>query len=861
LPLLAITTSQGQEPSPDILLDQFLDFAASKSLELYSHQEEAFLEILEGNHVILNTPTGTGKSLVATGAHFAALAQGKRSFYTAPTKALVSEKFLALREDFSETQVGMITGDTAINPHAPIIACTAEILAYLALREGADCDAEVVIMDEFHYYSDTERGWAWQIPLLQLPRAQFLLMSATLGDMTFFENDLTERTGRSCALITGTTRAVPLSFQYRETPLHQSIETVLEQDLAPVYVVYFTQKQAFAAAQAFASIGVLSASERAKARDIIQDFPFDTPVGKDLKRLVGLGIGVHHGGLLPKYRLMMEQLASWGVLKIICGTDTLGVGINVPIRTVLFSQLCRFDGSKTRIVTAREFHQIAGRAGRRGFDTQGHVWVQAPAHWIENQQAEKKAVAGAKSKRAAKKKPPERNYVHWNIDTYQRLIQAEPEPLFSNFGINHQMLISTLSRPGDNCAAVNQLLRDNHEPRSRQRKHIRRAVSLYRSLKQAGLVEEVALGQASPAHTEPHPKPLKAVRVSPELQDNFALHQPLSLFALEALWVLKPETHGEVLSVLEAVLENPMPILWAQENLRRKTALEEMKAQGLDYEARQEKLEQITHPKPLADFLFPAFEIFKQQHPWVGTDQPQPKSVARELFETQLGFSDYVRLYDLKRSEGLLLRYLVDVYKSLQQNIPVDLELNLEGEDISADADSTSGGGASSDSTSSIDILCQWLHDLIQTVDSDVLADLESLVLGAADSKADSTATPELSFAQVQRVVRQEMFRWVEALARRDYQAIPAPLGAMAAEKALTPYWEEHDSIIIDASARNLQFFSLETPHETDWQSLAATQTISDPQGWQEWELEAEISRNGGEISVACVAIYNKGDL
>ncbi len=727
MPPLAITTSQGQEPSPDILLDQFLDFAASKSLELYSHQEEAFLEILEGNHVILNTPTGTGKSLVATGAHFAALAQGKRSFYTAPTKALVSEKFLALRDDFSETQVG----------------------------------------------------------------------------------------------------------------------------------VYFTQKQAFAAAQAFASIGVLSASERAKARDVIQDFPFDTPVGKDLKRLVGLGIGVHHGGLLPKYRLMMEQLASWGVLKIICGTDTLGVGINVPIRTVLFSQLCRFDGSKTRIVTAREFHQIAGRAGRRGFDTQGHVWVQAPAHWIENQQAEKKAVAGGKSKRTAKKKPPERNYVHWNIDTYQRLIQAEPEPLFSNFGINHQMLISTLSRPGDNCAAVKQLLRDNHEPRSRQRKHIRRAVSLYRSLKQAGLVEEVALEQASPAH----PKPLKAVRVSPELQDNFALHQPLSLFALEALWVLKPETHGEVLSVLEAVLENPMPILWAQENLRRKTALEEMKAQGLDYEARQEKLEQITYPKPLADFLFPAFEIFKQQHPWVGTDQPQPKSVARELFETQLGFSDYVRLYDLKRSEGLLLRYLVDVYKSLQQNIPVDLELNLEGEDISADADSTSGDGASSDSTSSIDILCQWLHDLIQTVDSDVLADLESLVLGAADSKAESTATPELSFAQVQRVVRQEMFRWVEALARRDYQAIPAPLGAMAAEKALTPYWEEHDSIIIDASARNLQFFSLETPHKTDWQSLAATQTICDPQGWQEWELEAEVSRNGGEISVACVAIYNKGDL
>ena len=835
----------GGSADPDELLSQFLDYAAAKSLELYPHQEEAFLEILDGHHVIVSTPTGTGKSLIATAAHFAALSQNKRSFYTAPTKALVSEKFLALRQDFGADQVGLITGDASINPQAPIIACTAEILAYLALREGAECEAEMVIMDEFHYYGDPERGWAWQTPLVQLPRAQFVLMSATLGDMSFFEADLAKRTGRECVLITGAERPVPLRFRYCETPLHETITELLEADLAPVYVVHFTQREAFAAAQSMASLNVLSAQERSRARDIIADFPFDTPVGKDLRRLVGLGIGVHHGGLLPKYRLLMEQLASQDVLKLISGTDTLGVGINVPIRTVLLTQLCRFDGAKTRIVTAREFHQIAGRAGRQGFDTEGHVWVQAPAHWIENQQAERKAAAkvaggtdgkpGRKPKKIVKKKPPEHNYAHWSDDTYKKLVAAEPEPLGSHFAMNHHILLSTLGRPDDNCAAVVQLLRDNHEPRARQRRHIRQAVALYRSLKQANLVHEQVADEiegfgsggvsgASDKGGGARAKPRKVVQVSPELQDNFALLQPLSLFALEALWVLEPETHGEVLSVIEAVLENPTAILRAQEQLSKKAAMEEFKAQGLDYDQRLAKLEEITYPKPLEEFLLPAFEVFARQHPWVGSHQPEPKSIAREMFETQLGFADYIRRYDLKRSEGLLLRYLVDVYRSLRQNIPADLEASLEDNSIAA--------------------LRDWLFELIQSVDSNVLDDLATLSLTPA---LPATTQPEAAASQpdwtaIGRLVRREMFGWVEALARRDYQIIPEPLGPAGAEQAMAAYWEQHDELAIDADARSTQFFEASVvAGATSEPAMLARQVLCDPQGWHEWQIQAEV--------------------
>src|SRR6266567_1135366 len=465
---------------PDSLYEAFGGWAAKHGLTLYPHQEEALIEIVSGANVILSTPTGSGKSLVAAGAHFAALARAWRTFYTAPIKALVSEKFFALCDMFGPASVGMMTGDASVNATAPIICCTAEILANIALRDGAAADAGLVVMDEFHYYADPDRGWAWQVPLIELTRAQFVLMSATLGDVSQFERDLPRRTGRPAAVIRSTERPVPLLFSYASTPLHETLEELLSTHQAPVYVVHFTQAAAIEQAQALMSINVCSRAEKDAIAEMIGNFRFAAGFGKTLSRLVRHGIGVHHAGMLPKYRRLVETLAQAGLLKVICGTDTLGVGINVPIRTVVFTALSKFDGKRTRLLHAREFHQIAGRAGRAGFDTAGTVVVQAPDHEVENlKQFAKVADDPKKRRKLVRRKVPE-GMVPWSEKTMTRLVEATPEPLTANMRVSTSMILDVVDRPGDPFVAMRRLLTDNHEPRKRQLKHIREAVGIAR---------------------------------------------------------------------------------------------------------------------------------------------------------------------------------------------------------------------------------------------------------------------------------------------------------------------------------------------------------------------------------------------
>lgn len=250
------------ETDADTLFESFVSWTAEQDIELYPAQEEALMEVVSGSNVILSTPTGSGKSLVAVGAHFAALASKRRSFYTAPIKALVSEKFFALVDVFGPDNVGMMTGDSNVNPDAPIICCTAEILANIALRDGARAEVDQVVMDEFHFYADPERGWAWQVPLLELTQVQFMLMSATLGDVSHFEKDLTRRTGRETAVVSSAERPVPLTFRYAMTPLHETIEELLGGNQAPIYVVYFNQASALEQAQALVSMKVASREQR-----------------------------------------------------------------------------------------------------------------------------------------------------------------------------------------------------------------------------------------------------------------------------------------------------------------------------------------------------------------------------------------------------------------------------------------------------------------------------------------------------------------------------------------------------------------------------------------------------------------------
>ncbi|HEY5986110.1 MAG TPA: DUF3516 domain-containing protein, partial [Streptosporangiaceae bacterium] len=681
---------------PDAVFQAFADWAEDQGLSLYPHQEEALIEIVTGGNVILATPTGSGKSLVAAGAHFAALAQGQRSFYTAPIKALVSEKFFALCDAFGPADVGMMTGDASVNPTAPIICCTAEVLANIALREGDQAAVDQVIMDEFHYYADPARGWAWQVPLIELPQAQFLLMSATLGDVSRFEKDLSERTGRPTTVVRSATRPVPLVFSYETTALHETLADLLETGRAPVYVVHFTQAAAAEQAQALTSINVCSRAEKDAIADAIGNFRFTAGFGKTLSRLVRHGIGVHHAGMLPKYRRLVERLAQEGLLKVVCGTDTLGVGINVPIRTVLLTALSKYDGSKTRHLQAREFHQIAGRAGRTGYDTMGYVVVQAPEHVVENERALAKAGDDPKKRRKVVRKKPPPGFVSWGKPTFERLVAAEPEPLKSSFAVTHAMLLNVISRPGNAFEAMRHLLTTSHEDQPAQRRHIHHAIAIYRALLAAGVVERLEAPDGEG----------RWVRLTVDLQEDFALNQPLSPLALAAIELLdreSPEYHLDVLSVIEATLEDPRPVIYAQLSRARAEAVAQMKADGVPYEERMEMLDDITHPRPLADLLEAAYNIYRRGHPWVADYELAPKSVARDLHERAMTFTEYVGFYGLARTEGMLLRYLSDAYHAVARTVPEEART----EDLSD--------------------LIAWLGELVRQVDSSLIDEWERL--------------------------------------------------------------------------------------------------------------------------------------
>lgn len=651
----------------DTILNAFLDVVAHKGLELYPAQEEAVLELLAGKHVVLSTPTGSGKSLVASALHFKCMSEGTRSIYTAPIKALVTEKFFALCEDFGAAYVGMMTGDASINKEAPILCCTAEILANLAIT-STDHKIEAVVMDEFHYYGDRERGMAWQVPLLMMPDTQFLLMSGTLGDMHGIMRTLERDTRRAAVEVTSQIRPVPLTFEYKETPIHETIATLVEKSRAPVYIVHFTQREAAEQAQALMSTSFVSKEDKARIQLILKEARFDTPYGKDVRKYLAAGIGVHHAGLLPKYRLLVEQLAQEGLLKVICGTDTLGVGVNIPIRTVLFTRLSKFDGEKVGILPVRDFLQIAGRAGRKGFDDEGFVVVQAPEHVIENKRNETK-YAGSKKK--PPKKNPEPGFVSWDTGTFERLTTKAPEPLRSHFHLTHGILLQLLQRPipetvtGDGYRLLVDLVRRNHDTPTQKRRHLERARQLFIALREAALVDVLPRLEHGVR---------RGSRVSPKegLQVDFSLHQNLSLFMLEAMALLDDTSETwalDVVTVIECILENPKAILYKQEDRAKGEAVARMKAEGMEYEERMAELEKISYPKPLEEFLYEAYNGFKKEHPWV-EEGVRPKSIARDILERFATFNEYVKEYGLERSEGLVLRSLSDFYKTLAQTVP-----------------------------------------------------------------------------------------------------------------------------------------------------------------------------------------------
>lgn len=857
--------------------DAIENWATDEGLTLYPAQEEAIFELVAGAHVILATPTGSGKSLVAVAAHAIALAQGQRSYYTAPIKALVSEKFFALVEIFGAENVGMVTGDSSVNGDAPIVCCTAEILANQALRHGPEVEAGLVVMDEFHYYADPERGWAWQVPLLELTNARFLLMSATLGDVTPIAEDLERRTGHPVSEVTHAERPIPLTFDYVKTPVHETVETLLEAGQAPIYVVHFSQAAAMERAQALSSIRIITREQRDEIAEAIGDFRFTTGFGTTLSRLVRSGIGVHHAGMLPKYRRLVEVLAQRGLLRVICGTDTLGVGINVPIRTVLLTALSKFDGEKMRQLSAREFHQIAGRAGRAGYDTAGLVVVQAPDHEVENHAATTKAGSDPKKKKKIVRKSAPAGFVTWSETSFERLIGGAPEPLESRMQVSAAMLINIIARGGDVFGNARALLTQNHEPPHRQRELVRRALGIAKTLVRAGVVviepgdpapadlhnsgDRAAVGarHARDGHPEggsadPTPELWRStprITLTVDLQPNFALNQPLSPFALAVIESLDPEDDAkalappapgagdertgpgaepesaphyalDVVSVIEATLDDPRPVLRQQEHKARGEAIGRMKAQGMEYDERMEALDDITHPRPLADLLEAMFETYAATQPWIRDVELRPKAVVRDMFEKAMSFTEYVSHYQLARSEGLLLRYLSDADRAFRQTVPDDAK------------------------TPDVLDIIEWLRELVRQVDSSLQDEWDALTNPVDDPSAPIAPPPPPDVTTNRRaftvLVRNELFRRVQLAAlQRDDELVELDPEAGWPE-ALDAYYDEHESIGTAGGARSASLVQIsENDPDAGPGFWSVRQVIDDPAGDHDWGIHATV--------------------
>ena len=867
--------------SADEALERYLDWCADRGMELWDHQEEALLDLAAGDHVILGTPTGSGKSMVALGLCYLAICQHKRAYYTAPIKALVSEKFFDLVDAFGKDNVGMITGDTQINTDAPVICCTEEILANQALREGAGSDVAAVAMDEFHFFGEADRGWAWQVPLLALPNTQFLLMSATLGDVSAVTSLLERQTDRTVDAVTDAERPVPLTYEYVDTPLEATVELALRNGDAPIYIVHFAQDAALNTAQSLASYGVATKEQRDAVKQACKGTRFTTAFGKTLQRLLSCGVGVHHAGMLPRYRLLVEKLAQQGLLPVICGTDTLGVGINVPIHTVLLTALTKFDGHRMRRLRAREFHQIAGRAGRAGYDTAGTVVVMAPEHDIENAQALAKAGDDPKKLRKVVRKKAPTGFVNWGEASFEKLVAAEPEPLTPHLQLSAAMLINVIARGGDAFANVRSLVFDNHEPRARQYELARRALGIFRTLVIAGVVEVV------PAAV---PGVAPGIRLTVDLQPNFALNQPLSPFALAAIELLDPEADAsvarqvaapapahapaldvlsddatsdpalsgdatsdatdpeagatapadasspapaastagtghyalDVVSIIEATLDDPRPVLSQQQFLARGEAVGAMKRAGIEYDERMELLEAITYPKPLEELLAQSFEVFASSQPWVRDFELSPKSVVRDMFERALSFGEFISQYQLARSEGLVLRYLSDAYRAIRQTVPNEAKTD-----------------------ELLDII-EWLGELVRQVDSSLVDEWEELI-NPVDAAADGTpivppAPPSVLTNRRAFVVlvRNELFRRVRLAAlQRDEELAELDPGVDWSD-ALDGYFDEHDEILTGGPARSPSLVAIDESDAAEgvWK---VEQTIDDPEGNHDWRIRAEV--------------------
>jgi uncharacterized protein DUF3516 len=515
---------------------------------------------------------------------------------------------------------------------------------------------------------------------------------------------------------------------------------------------------------------------------------------------------------------------------VISGTDTLGVGVNIPIRTVLFTKLAKFDGRKVGPLSVREFRQIAGRAGRKGFDERGSVVCQAPEHVIENKRMRARAQSGGKKKREVTRKPPP-GFVGWTEETFQKLRDRPPEPLLSRFRVTHGMLVLLLrhaeeqSDPRRSWRGVAELVASSHEDERRKRRLLRDAAQLFRGLRAADVVRL----ERDPATG------LQRVRVADDLQWDFSLHHALSLYLVEAISYIEARDEAfalELLSLVEAVLEDPRAILLRQVDRLKSDLMSRLKAEGVPYEERIARLDEVQHPAPSRAFIEQTFSYFAQKHPWVQRQDVRPKSIARELVEGYWDFDHYVRFYGLQRSEGLLLRYLGEVYGSLVQTVPAAAK------------------------TDAVHDVIAYLRAMLERVDSSLVAEWESLLHPDLAPSPQPTAPLRRSYdlaadpRELRARVRAELHGLTRALAARDWQEAAHlvhqdpddPWTAERFARELAPFRADYGEIVFTPRARENQWTRLEPDGPRRWR---ASQVLVDRDDDNLWHIAAVVDLGG----------------
>lgn len=660
--------------------------------DLYTYQEEALLAWFESDHgVMVCAPTGMGKTLLAEAAVFEALHSRKRLYYTTPLIALTDQKYrelanLAEKWGFSRDDVGLITGNRRENSEALIRVVVAEILLnHLVARDSALGDFDNVagvVMDEFHSFNDPERGVVWELSLTLLPpHVRVLLLSATVGNPDEFANWLKTKHGRSLQVITTAQRRVPLEYVWVEDKLLTEFlpDMVTREDATnrtPALVFCFNRDECWEVAERLKGLTLIDAAGRAKIEEFLAEHPDDLTegVGPKLRQMLIRGVGVHHAGVLPKHKHIVESLFNRKLVPFVICTETLAAGINLPARSVVLSTILKGKRGDKKLIPASSAHQMFGRAGRPQFDTQGYVYVFAHeddakiAKWKQRYDKidpNSKDPGLMRMRKDLERKRPSRRSTeqYWSHGQFKSLIDAGPAKLYSRSMIPYSVLIFLLTRNGLTRTGV------VHEVREllSQRFNSPDRLAKFQEQLDFMLANLATLGYLTRAEDGDH------VTLSERITRLLSFRSIDPLFGDFIAEQLARSSYEEKIQALESVLEIPPTI---ERKLRipdlppgplQKEVLEPMLiALGITVAQPEqaddeedgwfEDEEEQPRPPSFPEMLKLAFES-KLTNP-----EPvfvQPKWVAGGAFDAQCDFFKFVRGADLVKQEGLILRHLL----------------------------------------------------------------------------------------------------------------------------------------------------------------------------------------------------------